>query len=144
MRAVLSFLLLILFCLLLTFTRGRQAKPSGNDLNLMPVANARHSQATATATANGTTTTANEPTLSINDVTLTEDSCQNKNFVFTVTLSKLWGKSVTVQYATADGSPGRTGTAAVANKDYVPVAGTLTFSHSSRPNNPPGNQLATI
>src|SRR5215831_13190033 len=142
MRAGLIFLLLILFCLPLTFTGRQQAKPSGNDVNLMPVANVRQSQ--ATATVKGTPATAAEPTLSINDVTLTEDSCQNKNFVFTVTLSKSTGKSVTVQYATADGSPGQTGTAAVANKDYVPVAGTLTFSHSSRPNGPQGSQLATI
>jgi len=83
-------------------------------------------------------------TLSINDVTLMEDSCQNKSFVFTLTLSKLTGKSVSVHYATSDASPDHTGSAAVANQDYVPVSGTLTFAHGERPNGPQGSYLATI
>src|SRR5215467_14166370 len=77
------------------------------------------------------------PTLSINDVTLDESSCGGANFVFTVTLSHLGLQPVTVNYTTQDG-------AAVANKDYVPVAGTLSFTHGMPPNGPHGSYLATI
>jgi hypothetical protein len=76
------------------------------------------------------------PTLSINDVSLAEDSCQNKSFVFTVTLSRLESKPVTVNYATSDGT-------AMANNDYVPVSGTLTFNNHV-PNGPQGSHLLTI
>jgi hypothetical protein len=76
-------------------------------------------------------------TFSINDVMLVEDSCQNTNFVFTATLSVLAARTATVNYATQDG-------AAVANRDYVPVAGTLSFTHDRPPNGPHGSYLATI
>jgi hypothetical protein len=76
------------------------------------------------------------PTLSINDVSLAEDSCQNKSFVFTVTLSRLESKPVTVNFATSDGT-------ATANNDYVPVSGTLTFDDHV-PNGPKGSHLLTI
>src|SRR5215471_12070527 len=68
-------------------------------------------------------------TLSIDDVTLAEDSCQNTAFVFTVTLSHLGQQPVTVNYSTSDGPPGGNGTAALGGSDYVPVSGTLTFTH---------------
>ena len=83
-------------------------------------------------------------TLSINDVSLPEDSCQNRSFVFTVTLSHLGVQPVTVNYATSDGSPNHTGTAAVANEDYVPVSGTLTITHDMPPNGPHGSYLRAI
>src|SRR5262249_43428079 len=83
-------------------------------------------------------------TLSINDVSLAEDNCQNTSFVFTVTLSHLGLLPVTVNYATSDGSPNQTGTAAVANQDYVPVSGTLTITHGMPPNSPHGSYLRTI
>jgi hypothetical protein len=76
------------------------------------------------------------PTLSINDVSLAEDSCQNKSFVFTVTLSRLESNPVTVNFATSDGT-------ATADKDYVPVSGTLTFDDHV-PNGPRGSHLLTI
>ena len=44
------------------------------------------------------------------------------NFVFTVSLSSATTATVTVQFATADG------TATVANNNYVPTSGTLTFN----------------
>jgi hypothetical protein len=85
------------------------------------------------------------PTLSVNDVTLSEDSCQNKSFVFTVTLSKLLSKgvAVTVNYATSDGS-NHTSLAALASMDYVPVAGTLIFSHDNVTEGPHGSYLLTV
>jgi protein-disulfide isomerase len=87
---------------------------------------------------------AGQPTLSINDVTVAEDSCQNTALFFTVTLSYLGRQPATVNYATSDGSPSGTGTAAVGGKDYVPVAGTLTFTHSMPPNGPKGSYLKTV
>ena len=65
------------------------------------------------------------PSLSINDVSLTEGNAGTKPFTFTVTLSAASGRSVTVKYATANGTAtaGTTGSA-----DYVATSGTLTFS----------------
>src|SRR5215472_14144358 len=84
------------------------------------------------------------PELSVNDVTLAEDSCQGKNFIFTVTLTHLRGQPVTVNYATSDGSPNGSGSAAVGGKDYVPTSGTLTFDHGMAPNGPRGSYQQTI
>lgn len=60
------------------------------------------------------------PTLSIADVTVTEGNSGSANAVFTVTLSAASGQTVTVQYATADGT-------ATAGTDYTATSGTLTF-----------------
>src|SRR6516225_7474529 len=76
------------------------------------------------------------PTLSINDVTLDESTCEGPAFVFTVTLSYLGQAPVTVNYATSDGSPGGGGVAAVSGQDYVQTAGVLTFTHDGRPTGP--------
>jgi protein-disulfide isomerase len=84
------------------------------------------------------------PTLSINDVTLDESSCEGKSFVFTVTLSRLANKPVTVNYATSDGPPSGSGTAAVGGKDFVPVSGSLTFTHNTATEGPNGTYLLTI
>jgi CSLREA domain-containing protein len=59
--------------------------------------------------------------LSIDDVTITEGDSGEVNAVFTVTMSTGSGKTVTVQYATADGT-------ATAGSDYTATSGTLTFS----------------
>ena len=104
---------------------------------LIKVAFTQETQAAASTTAGG-------PTLSINDVTLVEDSCQGNSFVFTVALSKLASKMASVHYATSNGRPDQTGAAALANNDYVPVSGTLTFTHNMRPNGPEGSYLLTI
>ncbi|TMP96835.1 MAG: hypothetical protein E6L09_14405 [Verrucomicrobia bacterium] len=70
------------------------------------------------------------PSLSINNVTVTEGDSGTTNANFTVTLSTVSGKTVTVNYATADGT-------ATAPSDYVSVPATaLTFN--------PGETTKTI
>jgi len=69
-------------------------------------------------------------TLSINDVSLNEGNSGTTNFMFTVSLLPASASTVTVNYATADGTAG-------APDDYTVSAGTLTFSpgQTSRPVN---------
>ncbi|MCI0690404.1 IPT/TIG domain-containing protein [candidate division KSB1 bacterium] len=69
------------------------------------------------------------PSISINDVTVTEGNAGTIDAVFTVTLSAASGQVVTVDYATSDGT-------AAAGSDYVAASGTLTFS--------PGTTTQTI
>ncbi|HEX6161865.1 MAG TPA: S8 family serine peptidase [Vicinamibacterales bacterium] len=67
---------------------------------------------------------AGQPSLTINDVSITEGNSGVVNAVFTVTLSPVnAAQTVTVNYATANGS----GTAGI---DYVATSGTLTFAPS--------------
>jgi len=61
------------------------------------------------------------PTISINNLTVTEGNSGNKLTNFTVNLSKPSSKTVTVNYLTASGT-------AISNSDYVPTFGTLFFS----------------
>src|SRR5262249_39173271 len=70
-----------------------------------------------TYNAGGTTTL---PALSIDDVTHNRPRSGTVPFVFTVTLAQSSAQTVTVAFATQNG----TGTA---NVDYTPVSGTLTF-----------------
>lgn len=65
------------------------------------------------------------PKLSISDVTVSDVSCTSQQAVFTVSVSAPFGKSATVQYATADGS-------AIAGTDYTAVSGTLSFPKGSK------------
>ena len=83
-----------------------------------------------TATGTGTITD-NDPTpsLVINDVSLTEGNAGTTNADFTVTLSAPSGRTVTVNYATANAT-------AVQPGDYTTTSGTLTFT--------PGQVLKTI
>jgi Zn-dependent metalloprotease/disulfide oxidoreductase YuzD len=60
------------------------------------------------------------PAISINDMSVTEGNAGNVNAVFTLTLSSLSGQTVTVNYATANGT-------ATAGSDYVAGSGTITF-----------------
>ncbi|HMC70715.1 MAG TPA: Calx-beta domain-containing protein, partial [Mycobacteriales bacterium] len=60
------------------------------------------------------------PTISISDVTVGEANSGTVNAVLTVSLSNDTDDVVTVNYSTVDGS-------ALANNDYVPASGTLTF-----------------
>jgi Ca2+-binding RTX toxin-like protein len=61
------------------------------------------------------------PSLSIQDVTVTEGNTGTKNATFTVTLSAASTSVVTVNYATANGT-------ATAGSDYTATTGTLTFN----------------
>ncbi len=64
----------------------------------------------------------NPPTLSIGDATVAEGNTGNANATFTVTLSAASGRTITVDYATANGS-------AIAPGDYAAVPpSTLTFN----------------
>jgi len=69
------------------------------------------------------------PGLSINDARGTELNAGARNMVFTMRLAVPSGRTVTVDYSTADGT-------AVAGSDYVATNGTVTF--------PPGSVLQTL
>jgi Ca2+-binding RTX toxin-like protein len=62
------------------------------------------------------------PTLSINDVSVTEGDSGTQNATFTVTLSKPATETITVKYATAND------TATTGDNDYTAANGTLTFA----------------
>jgi hypothetical protein len=62
-----------------------------------------------------------QPLISINDVSLSEGNAGTTAFTFAVTLSNPSTQTISVNYATADG------TATVANSDYVAASGTVTF-----------------
>lgn len=75
-----------------------------------------------TATATGTITDDDvPPTISINDVTVTEGDLQTVQATFTVSLSAASGQTVTVAFATANDT-------ATAGSDYVAQNGVLTFA----------------
>ena len=61
------------------------------------------------------------PTISIGDVSVSEGNAGTTSAGFTVSLSVASGQTVTVNYATADGS-------ATAGSDYVTAGGTVTFT----------------
>src|SRR5262249_24704512 len=61
------------------------------------------------------------PRLSINNVTLDEGTSRTTAFTFSAGLSEASGKTVTVNFATADGT-------AMAGSDYQATSGTLTFA----------------
>ncbi len=63
-----------------------------------------------------------KPVLTVNDVRMVEGSEGPKAANFTVVLSPAWPETVTVRYATVDG------TATAASGDYQPLSGTLTFA----------------
>ncbi|MBY0495569.1 MAG: S8 family serine peptidase [Cyanobacteria bacterium] len=67
---------------------------------------------------------AGQPSLTVNDITVTEGSSGSTNAIFTVTLTPADAtQTVTVNYATANGT-------ATAGSDYTPVNGMLTFPPS--------------
>jgi uncharacterized repeat protein (TIGR01451 family)/CSLREA domain-containing protein len=61
------------------------------------------------------------PGISISDVSLAEGNSGTTNFTFTVSLTASSASTITVNYATANGT-------ATAGSDYVAAAGTLTFT----------------
>ncbi len=77
----------------------------------------------------GTITDDDARTVTINSVTLVEGNAGTTNAVFTVTLSASSGNTITVDFATADGT-------AITPTDYTSVSGTVTFS--------PGQTTRTI
>ncbi len=84
------------------------------------------------AKAQGVGTVVNDdplPSLSINDVSVTEGNAGTVTATLTVALSAASGQTVTVNYNTANGS-------AVAPADYVSASGTVTF--------PPGSTTRTL
>ena len=79
------------------------------------------------ADAQGTGTIVNDdsvPTLSINDMSMTEGNSGTKTATFTVTLSAASASPVSVTYATANGT-------AAAPSDYAAVVGSVTFPAGS-------------
>lgn len=84
---------------------------------------------TSTGTLSGGQVVNNQPSLSINNRTVTEGNSGTTNASFTVTLSAASALTVTVNYATANGT-------ATAPSDYVSASGTLTFT--------PGQTTQTI
>ena len=78
--------------------------------------------ATISGTADEATVTITDddatPTLSVDDVTDVEGDAGTSNYTFTVTLSAASGQTVTVNYATSDGT-------ASAGTDYTAIASTL-------------------
>jgi uncharacterized repeat protein (TIGR01451 family) len=85
--------------------------------------------AAGSGTLSGGQTVRNQPGLSINDVTMNEGNSGTTAFNFTVTLSTPSNLSVSVNYATADGT-------AAAPSDYQTNSGTLTFN--------PGETVKTV
>jgi hypothetical protein len=61
------------------------------------------------------------PTMKVGDVTLTEGNSGTATASFKVSLSRASGKTISVRYATANGT-------ATAPSDYTPVSGMLTFN----------------
>jgi hypothetical protein len=77
------------------------------------------------ARSKGTATVVNSaplPVITINNVTLLENDGNTTTFTFTVSLSVASGQTVSVQFATADG------TARTAENDYIAASGSLSFS----------------
>ncbi|MEO0077239.1 MAG: Calx-beta domain-containing protein, partial [candidate division WOR-3 bacterium] len=64
----------------------------------------------------------NQPTIAISDAADTEGNVGSKDFAFNVTLSNPSYETVTVDYATSDG------TATTSDNDYASANGTLTFN----------------
>ncbi len=81
------------------------------------------------ATGVGTILDDDRPDLSIDDQTIIEGDSGVDTMTFTVTLSAVSAQTVTVKYATVNGT-------AIAGKDYVAASGTLTFA--------PGDTSKTI
>ncbi|HEV2294745.1 MAG TPA: Calx-beta domain-containing protein [Tepidisphaeraceae bacterium] len=82
----------------------------------------RGSNSTSVLLNDGAWPDVNSPSITISDITVTEGNSGTVNAALTVTLSAASTQTITVNYATADG------TATVAGGDYVAASGTLTFS----------------
>jgi len=78
---------------------------------------------TSTGTLSGGQVVRSQPSLSINDASIAEGDAGTKTLNFTVTLSSASSLTVTVDFATANGT-------ATAGSDYVSKASTLTFNQN--------------
>jgi hypothetical protein len=114
----------------LTFQKGQTTKsilipvigdklPESNETFFVNLLNAKH--ATIADGQGVVTITDDDPTVSISNVSQVEGNLGPTVFNFSVTLSVASPKTVTVNYATADGS-------ALAGSDYVAGSGTVTFA----------------
>jgi Big-like domain-containing protein/Calx-beta domain-containing protein len=90
-------------------------------VNLSNATNATISRAQGIGTIVDDDTSVPVPTLSINDVSITEGNSGTSNATFTVSLSAASTQTVTVNYATASGT-------ATSGSDFTAVSGTLTFA----------------
>jgi disulfide oxidoreductase YuzD len=88
------------------------------DVNLSAATNATITDNQGVGTINNDDA---QPTISINDVTVTEGNTGTVAATFTVTLSNASSQTITMNYATADGT-------AAANGDYASASGTVTFT----------------
>ncbi|MCC7265231.1 MAG: hypothetical protein IT369_22215, partial [Candidatus Latescibacteria bacterium] len=68
------------------------------------------------------------PTISVNDVTVTEGNSGTTAMNFTVSLSAVSGQTVTVAYATANGAAPGSSSAALAGSDFTAASGILTIA----------------
>ncbi|GFE70296.1 Calx-beta domain-containing protein [Chroococcus sp. FPU101] len=89
-------------------------------ISLTLASNSNYTIGTTTAVT-GTITNDDFPTLSINDVTLTEGNSGTKNATFTVIRTGTAIQPITVSYGTANGT-------AISGSDYTNTSGTLTFA----------------
>ncbi len=82
-------------------------------------------------TASATGTIQNDdavPTVTINNVSVAEGQAGTTAMTFTATLSAASGKTVSVDFATADGTATTGGSLATGGQDYTATSGTATFA----------------
>jgi Calx-beta domain len=117
----------------LTFAPGETSKTvtvavivdTANEANETFVVNLSSPSDATIADGQGEATILNDdpvPTIAIGDVSVSEGNFGTTSAMFVVTLSAASGRTVTVNYATADG------TAKVVTRDYAAASGTLTFA----------------
>jgi hypothetical protein len=93
-------------------------------VNLSGASNAALGKAQGTGTIVNDDVVGGDPALAINDVSVSEGNSGSKTATFTVTLTNPPASTVTVSYATANGT-------ATAGSDYTGASGTLTFPNGT-------------
>lgn len=117
-KFLLALIVFLTFCFLLTPRMARAETSAGNNrvgVNFFGVLGNK------TMVVDGAANSAETPALSINNVTLVEGNTGTTIFYFIVSLSEASSETITVNYATADG------TATFAD-DYQAISGSLTFA----------------
>jgi glucose/arabinose dehydrogenase len=116
----------------LTFTPGQISQPVSvtingdtmfepNEVFTVNLSNATNANLGDTQGVGTITNDDPQPTISINDVSVTEGNTGSIAATFTVSLSNASSQTISASYAVADGS-------AVAGSDYVTTSGTVTFT----------------